>query len=146
MTLCLIFSTTFFAPCVHAASGGIKWYGFHEGMALGRKENKKVYIHFWASWCSYCKKMETDTFSNTSVIAYLNRNFISIKVDADREKDISSEFRVSGLPDNWFLDENGQKISNRSGYMAPALFLSILKFIRTDSYKQKSFRTFLEEM
>lgn len=145
-TICFIFFLSLRPLAVFAASGGIKWYSYNEGMALSKKEKKKVYLHFWASWCDYCKKMEEETFSNTSVVAYLNRNYISIKVNSDKEKDLSIEFRIAGLPDNWFVDENGQKISNRSGYMSPKIFLPVLKFIHTDSYKQMSFNTFLEKM
>jgi thioredoxin-related protein len=146
LTICIVFSMTLYPFALHAASGGILWYSYNEGMVLNQKEKKKVFVHFWASWCDYCKKMEANTFSNTSVIAYLNRNYISIKVDSDKEKDLSIEYRVSGLPDNWFLDQNSQKISNRSGYMSPKMFLQVLKFIHTDSYKHMSFKTFLEKM
>ncbi len=126
-----------------AASDSIRWYTYDEGVALGTKENKKVYLHFWAEWCTFCIKMEKETFSNASVIAYLNKHFISIKVNTDKEKELAGRFGIRGVPDNWFIDENSEEISNRSGHIPVKIFLPILKYIHTDSYKQMTFGKFL---
>ena len=129
-----------------AVSGNIKWYSYNEGMDLVKKEKKKVFIHFWAEWCPSCKKMEKETFKDSSVIAYLNKNFISIKVNSDRENALSSEFGVRGVPDNWFVSEDNEAISNLPGYIPTKMFLPILKFIQTDSYKRMTFNKFMREM
>lgn len=107
----------------------LKWYSFDEGMELGSSQGKKVFIHFWAQWCTYCHTMEKETFANPNVVAYLNRNFISVKVDTDREKKIAGLFRVQGLPDNWFFSASGQIIGHRPGYIPPEIFLKILEAV-----------------
>ena len=40
----------------------IQWHTYNDGMARGKFENKRVFIHFWAEWCAACKTMEKDTF------------------------------------------------------------------------------------
>jgi thioredoxin-related protein len=82
------------------------------------------------------------TFRNRAVVTYLNENFISIKVDYDREKKISALFRVNGLPDNWFFSKDGEIIGNRPGYIPPNVFLKILKsFIAGDKKNKDHLRS-----
>jgi len=126
-----------------SASGAISWYSFQEGMALAEKEKKKVFIHFYATWCPSCKKMEKETFRNTAVITYLNKNYISIKVNTDAESALSSEFGVRGVPDNWFLSEASKPITSQPGYLPSKLFLPILKYIHTDSFETMSLSQFM---
>lgn len=107
----------------------LKWYSFEEGVALGKSQGKKLYIHFWAEWCSYCLTMEKKTFQNTSIQQRLAKDFISIKVDTDREKSLSEMFKIRGLPDNWFLATNGDIVGHRPGYIPADVFLKILESI-----------------
>ncbi len=112
----------------------LRWYSFDEGMMLGNSEGKKIFIYFWADWCRYCHVMERETFKNHSVVSYLEKNFIAIKVDSDREIKISNMFKVRGLPDNWFFSENGEVIGHRPGYIPPDAFMEILKSIVADNW------------
>lgn len=128
------------------SSGVIKWYPYDEGIALGLKEKKDVFLNFYANWCGYCKKMDNGTFKDSSVVAYLNENFISIKVNSDKEKRIASAYYVSGLPTSWFISKDGEKISNLPGYVPADMLMNILKYIYTDSYKKMNFRKFLDNM
>jgi len=127
-----------------AASGGIQWHSYETGMELGKKENKKIFLHFWAEWCDYCKQMARETFTDSAVIAYLNKNFISIKVNSDKERALVSEYNVRGLPDNWFIDEKNVIIGNHPGYIPPDKLLPQLRYIHTDSYKKMSYSKFLK--
>lgn len=132
-----LFCLSMLLPVANAASsGGIKWYKHQEGMALAKREGKKVYINFHADWCFYCTKMEKETFKKSSVIAYLNDNFISISVDTDRERKVTERYNVRGLPDSWFFDENGKKLGSRPGYLPPKMFLKMLEMVHTEGYKK----------
>lgn len=113
----------------YGESKPLKWYPFEEGVALGKSQGKKVYIHFRAEWCTYCHTMEKETFQNPSIKKLLAKEFISIKVDTDREKALSEMFKISGLPDNWFLAKNGDIVGHRPGYIPADVFLKILKAI-----------------
>ncbi len=107
----------------------IEWHSYDDGMARGKFEKKKVFLHFTAAWCYFCGKMESKTFKDPAIIASLNENFISIKVDFDRETKTSDFYRVRGLPDSIFIAEDGQIIGRRPGYIAPDVLKRILKSI-----------------
>ena len=44
------------------AAESITWHAYDEGMSLGRIEKKKVFLHFYANWCFFCRKMVKETF------------------------------------------------------------------------------------
>lgn len=112
-----------------ASSTGIQWHSYDDGMARGKFEKKKVFLHFTAAWCYYCGVMEKETFKDPAIIASLNENFISVKVDFDKETKTSNFYRVRGLPDTIFIAEDGQIIGRRPGYIPPELLKRILKSI-----------------
>jgi thioredoxin-related protein len=124
----------------------IKWYSYDEGVALGKRRGKKVFLYFWANWCTFCKKMERETLAKSSIVAYLNDYFISVKVDSGKEKKKASHYAVEGVPTTWFLTENGEKLVNLPGYISPDIFLSVLKFIHSESYKKMTFKKYLKEL
>jgi thiol:disulfide interchange protein len=112
-----------------AFSKEIQWQSFANGMTRGKNENKKIYVHFYADWCGACKIMENKTFKDPDIIAYLNENFIPIKVNTDRERQTSTMFRIRLLPDNWFITENGTPIGHQPGYITPEQLKMILKSV-----------------
>lgn len=128
-----------------AAAGTIKWHSFNEGVALGKNQKKKVFVNFFADWCAYCKQMDKETFNDSAVGAYLNKNFIAVKVDADQETQLATEYNVQGLPVSTFIAENGELIGSQPGYIAPNQMMPLLKYIHSDSYKTMSFRSFLKD-
>ena len=88
--------------------------------------------------------MDQTTFNDPSVIDYLAANYITIKINSDKEKQLAATYRVSGLPTHWFLDSAGGAISSLPGYLGPEQFLPILKYIQTESYKTMKFDEYLK--
>jgi len=127
-----------------ASSERINWYTYKQGIELSKKEGGKIFLYFYADLCTYCKKMEKETFNDYSVVSYLNDNFIPIKVNSDREIKIALDFGIRGVPATCFIAENGERISSVLGYIPPKRLLDILKYINTDSFKKIDFRKFME--
>ena len=128
--LALILSLAVIFPAVGHSADALNWRSFGEGLALANAEGKKVFIHFRADWCRYCHQMDRETFRNPSVVAYLNENFIAVKVDTDKEQNVADMFGVRTLPDNWFVSEKGERLGYRQGYIPPATFIKILKSVK----------------
>ncbi len=126
--------------------GKIQWYGYNEGMELGKNQNRKVFINFYADWCGYCKQMERETFKDRAVIAYLNEHFVPVRVDTERNGKVAAAYKVQGLPVSWFIAEDGEPIASRPGYIPPDSLLSMLQYIGTNSYKTMRFGEFTSRM
>ncbi len=124
----------------------IKWYSYKKGMALGKSDGKKVYLSFYADWCGFCKVFDNTTYKDPRVISFLNENFISIRVNTDKEKSLAADYRVTGLPSNWFISETGERIGNRPGYIQPKEFLIFLKYVITNSYETMTLNDFMRNI
>lgn len=133
------------AVSARAADGGIQWLSYAEGRQRREAENKKVFLVFNADWCRYCLKMEKETFQDPSVVAYVNRNFVPVSVNSDKEQAIADKFNIQGLPSTWFISEDGARIGSRPGFIPADEMLQILKFIGSDSYRSMSFQTFVKK-
>lgn len=140
-----LFTGAMRASAAQKGDEGIQWLSYAEGRQRGEAENKKVFLVFNADWCRYCLQMEKETFQNPTVIAYVNRNFVPISVNSDREQDIAAKYSVRGLPSTWFISEKGDRIGNRPGYISVEEMLKILKYIGSDSYLSMSFQAFVEK-
>jgi len=111
------------------AFGGdsIKWVSYEEGMTVARIEKKKIFLHFYADWCVYCRKMAKESFQNDDIIDLLNENFISIRVNSDHDPATAMKHGVRGVPHTEILLETGESIGTISGYIPPEPLLSMLK-------------------
>ena len=125
----LILSLILCVAGVASAADSIKWRSYEEGMALSKVEKKKVFLHFYADWCGFCSKMANTTFKDSTLINYLNDNYMPIMVNTDREPQTAGSYGVSGLPTTVFLTEMGEPIFSVPGYIPTYTLMSMLKEI-----------------
>ena len=122
----------------------IDWLDYEQGMAQAKAAGKHIFLYFHADWCTYCVKLKKTTFKNKEVVSYLRDNFISISVDTDKKKKLSTQWGVKGLPTLWFLKPDNSKISSIPGYVDKKQLLDVLKYIHTQSYDKLSFNEFVK--
>lgn len=119
------------------SSKRIKWYNYQEGMTLAKKQNKKVFLHFYTDWCDYCKEMASTTFSNRTVVTMLNTDFVAIRVDSSKNHKVAAKYNIRPVPDNWFLSADGEKIRNFLGYFEPDQFVTVLRYVNDTLVSKK---------
>ena len=96
-------------------------------MTLSQLKGKKVYLNFWATWCTYCKvempdieKLYQETKDTDLVILAVNvgedkkivQDFMAQKkynfpILLDVKGEVSQLYQVTGLPTTYFIDTNG---------------------------------------
>ncbi len=86
------------------------WYDYDKGITLAKGNGKKVFINFYADWCGFCRRMDMTTFKNPAVVDYLNKNFVPVKVNVDKEKRVAALYKVESLPTFSFTDKNGKQL------------------------------------
>ena len=135
----------------------LTWYKYDEGLAKAQKEKKHVMVHFYATWCGWCKRMDANTFSNPQVRKVLNEDFVSIRVNGQSgekvkvdgkdipESRVAGSYGVRAYPMTWFLKPSGERIAPKSGYCGADEFLYILNWVKSDLYDKMSFQQFVEQ-
>ena len=121
--------------CSPVMGQSINWKTYAAGVREAKETNKKIFLHFMTQWCGYCKRMNQITFKDDGVIEYLNQHFVSIKVDGDREKALTGEYKVTGYPDNRFLEPDMEQAYRVPGFADPMAFRFFMEYVHTDSYK-----------
>jgi len=88
------------------------WQEWNEDvLSYAKRENKILFVSVGYSTCHWCHVMAQEAFSDEEVARYLNRHFVSIKVDREQRSDIDHylmSFLVAsqgqgGWPLNCFL-------------------------------------------
>jgi thiol-disulfide isomerase/thioredoxin len=86
-------------------------------MKLAANQKKFVFVDVYADWCSPCKKMAAQAFTDSEIAEKMNISFINLKMDADRGgKDFAQKHGVKYLPTTIILDSTGKIIQEERGY------------------------------
>ena len=142
----LIITGMILAPgVVFSENSQIAWTNYQEGMERIKTEKKRGVLHFYTTWCTYCKVMNANTFTDAKVIQYLNDNFIPMYINAEVDTVVARTYGANKFPFTAFLDEKGDVIGSRPGYIQPEMLLDMLQYIHTDDYKSITFSAFLEK-
>jgi uncharacterized protein YyaL (SSP411 family) len=87
------------------------WPWCDEAIARARQENRPIFLSVGYSSCHWCTVMEGEAFSDPAIAAYLNAQFVPIKVDREERPDLDSIYMQAlqlmtgqgGWPLNIFL-------------------------------------------
>ncbi len=94
------------------ADNPIDWWSWcDEAVETARQQNKPIFLSVGYSSCHWCTVMEGEAFSDLDIAAYLNANFLPIKVDREERPDVDSIYMQAlqmmtgqgGWPLNIFL-------------------------------------------
>lgn len=134
-----------------------QWKNFNDGLAQAKKSGKKVLVDVYTDWCSWCKKMDANTYSDMKVREYLQKNYIIVKLNPEKDgevmydgkkysaADFSQGMGINGYPATLFLKSNGEPITVLPGYADADMFMHVLSFIGEDHYEKKQFADYLAE-
>lgn len=83
---------------------------YEEALEKAKRENKLIFIDFWATWCGPCKVMANTVFKEKVVGDFYNQNFINLKVCVNRGEEgiaLGKRFNIVGYPTFMFLNNEG---------------------------------------
>ena len=123
----------------------ISWVGYNEGLALARDFDKPVFIHFTASWCKWCQKMKKETYTDPEVVRFMNENFVAVMVDTEKLPTLARKYGVESLPTLWFLDSQGDGLTNIQGYVGSEKLLRVLEYISTKAYEEIDYQKWVRK-
>jgi thioredoxin-related protein len=133
----LIYST----PAI-AQDSAIQWYkDLPQASAFARKSDKPMMIEFWADWCTPCKIMETEVYSDPRVAGALKDKMVAVRIHFDLQKDLVRQYNVEAIPNIVFTDSWGTELIRHRGIIEAddlaavidALPSNVSEFNRLDS-------------
>jgi len=102
-----LFANRFVDPAQVASSVQMQLKdGWHaslvEGLIVGRRENKRVLVDLWATWCKNCLTMDKTTLADPEVkkalAGYVKIKFQAEDPEASPAREVMGRFNAIGLP------------------------------------------------
>jgi thiol:disulfide interchange protein DsbD len=108
--------------------GGIRWlYDLDEAKAFALLEKKDIFVDVTADWCEPCKWLEQYTFSNASVAEKLNSEFVTVRLDDKRDKELLRSHNIILYPTLLIMDPSGNEVFRETGFQNANELQSFLK-------------------
>ncbi len=101
-----------------------------EAFAEAGTRDKPILLCLTAVWCHWCHQMDETTYSNQSVINFLNDYFIPIRVDADQYPHVQERYITGGWPTNAFLTPTGEVLWSGT-YIQAEQFSAVAEGVRS---------------
>lgn len=99
------------------AADGVLWHtDFAKAQAEAEERHVPLLVHFYATWCLPCSKMEREVFKSADVKQLLSDRFVSVKIDSDQHPELLKRFGVELLPSDLFVDPlSGRVLIEKQG-------------------------------
>lgn len=105
----------------------VRWFqSLKAAHKLAIEEDVPLLIVFGASWCTYCHKMDREVFGDKRVISLIEREFIPVHLDYDRDIKVAKILDVEKLPCTVILSPQADLLAKREGYAKIQEFHQIL--------------------
>ena len=115
--------------------------GWSEIKAKAKMQNKYIFVDCFATWCGPCKKMDRDIYSNDTVGEYMNKCFISVKIQMDSTLNdnelvqknyndafsLRKEYNVRAYPTFLFISPEGEIMHKDVGFKNIEDFIRMAK-------------------
>lgn len=106
--------------------------------AKAQSSNKFILVDCYATWCVPCKYMDNQVFEKSFVAEFINKHYLSVKIQADTSKSDNEQIKqwyidaskiikeniVTALPTFLIFAPNGEIVNRYSGAMNDSTFVA----------------------
>jgi thioredoxin-related protein len=142
---------------------GVKWYTIQEAEKLIKTEPRPMIVDTYTDWCGWCKKLDSDTFSDPVISEILNSKFYPVKFNAEGKDPVtfqgttfvndgksgnSHQLAIAMLkgqmsfPNLVFFNDKIQMVTNVPGYLPAKDMEVLLSYFADKAYEKQSFEDY----
>ena len=100
-----------------AAGGEIAWRSDINSAARDASTTgRPMLVKFSTDWCTYCKKMQRETFSDRNIIGHVNQCFIPVHLDGDKHRKLVKQLGITSYPTTVVISPRMQMVAKIKGY------------------------------
>jgi len=106
----------------------IQWiYDLKSAQAQSLATGKPMLIVCGGPWCLYCKKLEKEVLGHPTIAKYINKTFIAVHLDSDKDQRAVQILEVKSLPTTVILSPEADLLGTVEGFVKPRDYASVLK-------------------
>ncbi len=144
------------ASVIPASAPG--WLAMAPAVAQSRAEQKVMLVHAYAVWCGWCERMDRETYTDSTVQAYVAEHFVATRIDLENQTEIpffehtmtmaalGRAFGVAGTPTTVFVGPDGQPITKIAGFRDAPTLLLVMQYVNGGTYETESFQQYLDRI
>jgi thioredoxin-related protein len=130
------------APAENCAGAKVVWRSYDQALVAAHDKNLPVLLFFRRDGCRFCEMLVKNGFEREAVACYINRKFVTARIDVQEQPELKIKYRVAGEPTVWFLAPDGKGIDFFIGYVPPDRLLLILRYVGDGAYRTMTFEEF----
>ncbi len=96
--------------------------------ASAETQGRKIFVDYYASWCTICSGFKSGTLQNQQVIDYINANYVVVELDAEDEgKEMYDALGFNSYPVLAIYNTDGSLVANFQGTKNPDALIEWLE-------------------
>ena len=106
---------------------------YSKALKQAQKEDKLIFCFVYTSWSMPSQRMEETTLKDSLVIQELNAEYVTLYINASRNKDFAKDFEIHVFPSMLVIDKWGNAILRDSGYKSSIQLITMIYKTRSKS-------------
>ena len=113
---------------IRDARRSIDWAGdYQSAVQQAGQTHKPLLLVFVKPGDSDCERMKNFTYVDDRIIKYINRNFVSVILDVELNKELADKYEISKLPTHVITFPDQSEFRTVPGYVIAGEFVGRLK-------------------
>ena len=96
-------------------------HDYEQSLKKAQKEKKLIYVLITSDSCRWCRKFESTTLQDKTILKRLYSEFVPVHLSRDRHK-IPKAFATAPVPRHYFTDAKGEILYSSLGHRGVACF------------------------
>ena len=124
-----------------AAKAGVAWQSdLKAAQKQAVRTGRPMLIVFGADWCTHCGRFEQNTLGNATMAGYINREFVPVHLDFDKEQKTAEVLEVEALPCTVILSPEADLLGRVVGAKQPKDYWEALQDAKDEQNRIKQAR------